>query len=169
MRRWITVAAIALVLAPPGWSQLKTRPERPVTLPDGMKDEDEDFLVDNDYVFNPVQAEHELKVGRFYMKKGSPRAALGRFQEAAKWNPTYAEAYYWAGQANERLDQHREALASYQRYLELEPDGKESKRVEETISQLERRIETLPLAAGPESQPTETANKSKIPNSEPQP
>ena len=55
--------------------------------------EEDDAAKPTEYAFNPLQAEHELKVGEFYMKKGSYAAAVARFTEATKWNPTLAEAY----------------------------------------------------------------------------
>src|ERR1700730_6854898 len=61
--------------------------------------EEDDAAKPKEYAFNPLQAEHELRVGEFYMKKGSYAAAVARFTEATKWNPTLAEAYLRLGEA----------------------------------------------------------------------
>ena len=68
-------------------------------------EEDEDLTKVIEYSFNPLQADKELKVGQFYMKKGSYQAAAGRFEEATKWNPRLAEAYFRLGEALEKQAQ----------------------------------------------------------------
>lgn len=142
------VMALLLGLTSTGLPQLIERKEAPVEIPAGMKDEDDEYIEENEYVFNPVQAKREFKVGRFYMKKGSPKAALGRFQEATKWNPMYAEAFYWAGIANTKLSQPREAVVAFEKYLALEPEGKQTAAATERIVELRRLIEELPVVAG---------------------
>ena len=76
------------------------------------------------YEFNPLQAESELKVGNFYFRKGSFRAAARRFEEATKWNPSFAEAFLRLGEAREKLNDRAGAVAAWTKYLELEPNGK---------------------------------------------
>ena len=71
-------------------------------------EEDENLARTTEYSFNPLQADKELQVGNFYMKKGSYRAAAGRFQEAAKWNPRLAEAYFRLGEALEKQIQNED-------------------------------------------------------------
>lgn len=77
------------------------------------------------YTFNPIQAESEIKVGIFYMHKGSVRAAAKRFDEATKWNPNSAEAFYRLGEAREKLKEKDAARAAYQKVVLLSPDSKE--------------------------------------------
>lgn len=90
-----------------------------------------------EYVFNPIQAEKEMKVGDFYFKKKSYRAAAGRYERAAKWNPQMVEAYYKLGRSREKLDQIEGALAAYQKYLELSPSGGKASEVKKKITELE--------------------------------
>ncbi|MCC6537453.1 MAG: hypothetical protein IT162_07890, partial [Bryobacterales bacterium] len=56
--------------------------------------EEDASLKEKEYALNPVQAEQEFKVGNFYAKKGSWRAAALRYAEAVKWNPGFADAHY---------------------------------------------------------------------------
>src|SRR5882757_921552 len=44
--------------------------------------EEDDSSKPTEYAFNPLQAEKELQVGEFYMKKGTYAAAVKRFTEA---------------------------------------------------------------------------------------
>ncbi len=113
----------------------------------GLVDEDEDLLPTTNYAFNPIQAKNDLKVGKFYAKRGSYRAAAGRFLEATKWNPLYAEAHWRLGEAREALGQGPQALDAYLAYLSLDPKGKQAKHVRERVVELERDKEHLPLAA----------------------
>lgn len=77
-----------------------------------------------EYVLNPLQAEKELKVGNFYFKKGSYRAAARRFEEATKWNPDFADAWMRLGEARAKLGAAKEAREAWNKFLELQPDGK---------------------------------------------
>ena len=108
-----------------------------------MKDEDEDVAETPVYVFNPIQAKRELKVGSFYAKKGNHRAAAARYLEATRWNPNFAEAYWRLGRTREKLGQHQEALDAYRRYLKLEPNGKKSREAGAKISPLENAVAAL--------------------------
>ena len=63
-------------------------------------EEDETLIKEKkDYEFNPLQAVSEIKIGRYYMKKGSYRAATNRFLEATLWDPTSGDAFYELGKA----------------------------------------------------------------------
>ena len=86
-----------------------------------------------EYVLNPLQAEKELKIGSFYYKKGSYRAAARRFEEAVKWNPGLAEAWLRLGEARAKLGWDKDAREAWTKYLELEPEGKQAKDVRKRL------------------------------------
>src|SRR5438309_8573768 len=65
--------------------------------------EEDASSIPKEYVLNPLQAEKEYRVGLYYLKKGTVKAAVHRFEEATKWNPGYAEAYEKLGDAYSRL------------------------------------------------------------------
>jgi Tfp pilus assembly protein PilF len=77
-----------------------------------------------EYTFNPLQAEKEIQVGVFYTKRGAWKSAKLRFEEATKWNPSSAEAWYRLAEASERLKDDKAAREAWAKYLELAPDGK---------------------------------------------
>ena len=137
----VLVAGLGLAEA-----QLRERQETPPEAEAPLIDEDEDLLPQTQYAFNPIQAKKDLKIGNFYARKGNHRAAAGRYLEATKWNPSYAEAYWRLGRSREKLKQPSDALAAYRRFLQLAPDDKRAKAVGEKIPALEHQVETEPPA-----------------------
>ena len=126
---------------------LKTRDEKPAkgdaaaaAPADGKyavpAEEDEDLKPKTDYAFNPVQAKKELKVGEFYWKKGNYRAAMGRFEEATKWNPGFGEAYVRLAEAAEKINDKVTEKRAYQKYLDANPDAKNAKEIQKKLSEL---------------------------------
>ena len=147
------VALLALlIVAPSVFAEDDTKgpdsfAERPEEYPE-LVDEDEQFAPrEQVYAFNPVQARNELKVGNYYAKKGSYRAAAGRYLEATRWDPNFGEAYWRLGMAREKLSQPSEAIEAYSRYLSIEPTGKKARSVRRSLQTLRKAVERLPLAA----------------------
>lgn len=95
--------------------------------------EEDQSLVQQEYAFNPLQAEKEVKVGRFYFRKGSFKAAARRFEEALKWNPSFAEAYLLLGDTQVRLKNKEAAKEAYKKFLELEPDHKDADNIKKKL------------------------------------
>jgi tetratricopeptide (TPR) repeat protein len=86
-----------------------------------------------EYTFNPLQAAKEIKVGNYYFKKGSHRAAAKRFEEAVKWDPNSAEAYLRLAEARTKLGDSAAARAAYLKYIEIEPDSKEAAAIRKKL------------------------------------
>jgi len=86
-----------------------------------------------EFGFNPLQAKQEMKVGEYYFKKGKYIAAAGRFSDATKWNPGFAEAYLRLGETKEKLHDKEGAKEAFSKYLELEPDGKEAALIKKKL------------------------------------
>lgn len=97
-------------------------------------EEDETLTAKKEYAFNPLQAEKELRTGNYYFKKGSYKAAAGRFQEATKWNPGLAEAYFRLAGAQEKLRDKRAAREAYTKFLELAPNDKRADEVRKKLA-----------------------------------
>lgn len=96
--------------------------------------EEDESLIQQEYAFNPLQAEKEFKVGEFYRKKKSWKAAAGRFSEATKWNPGFAEAWFKLGEAQERLNEDAAAREAYAKFLELSPKDKRAAEVRRKLA-----------------------------------
>lgn len=87
----------------------------------------------DEYVLNPLQAQKELKIGYFYLKKGSLGAAVKRFEEATKWDPNFAEAYLRLGETQEKLRNTTAAQAAYRKYIDLMPDAKNAGAIKKKL------------------------------------
>jgi len=83
-----------------------------------------------------TDAEKEIKIGNYYLKKGSLKAALGRFYDASQYNPQSPEAFLGLGEARERLRDKKGAKAAYQKYLELDPGAKNAGEIGRRIKKL---------------------------------
>jgi len=116
------------------------QPPAPPSPPPAEPEEEDVTAKERTYEFNPIQAENELKVGRFYMRRGRWKAAAGRFEEATKWNPQSAEAWRLLGEAREKLKEFAAARAAYEKFLEIAGDSKDAVGVR-------RRLEKLPAPA----------------------
>ncbi len=97
-------------------------------------EEDETLQTKQEYAFNPLQAEKEVKIGEFYFKKGSYLAAANRFLEATKWNPGFAEAYFWRGEAADKLKDTKAAHEAWSKFLELAPEDKRAGEVKKKLA-----------------------------------
>lgn len=96
--------------------------------------EEDETLTVKEYSFNPLQAEKEMKIGAYYFKKGSFRAAAQRFREAARWNPGEAEAWLRLGEAQEKLKDRAAAREAYAKYLELKPDARNAAEIRKKLA-----------------------------------
>ena len=96
--------------------------------------EEDESLVQKEYSFNPLQAQKEVQVGNYYLKKHSFRAAANRYREAIKWNPNDAEAYERLGEACDKLKDPAGAKQAYQKYLELAPAAKDAAAVRKRLA-----------------------------------
>jgi tetratricopeptide (TPR) repeat protein len=126
-RRWILALAFAVVAC----AQQAPKPEQ-------EPPEEDESLVPKEYSFNPLQASKELKIGNYYLKKGSFRAAAQRFQEATKWDGTLAEAFLRLGEAREKLRDKKAAAAAYAKYLEIAPDAKDAADVKKRLDKVRK-------------------------------
>ena len=61
------------------------------------------------------------------MHQGTPRgfrAALGRYEDATKYNPASQEAFFKIGEAEEKLKNKEAARVAFQKVVQLSPDSK---------------------------------------------
>ena len=125
--------AFVLAVSTAGWAQQKsTTPAAPAVQnqqpPDEANPPEEDeSLKPRTYAFDPMASERCIRIGNFYMHKGTPsgyRAALGRYEDATKYNPTSAEAFFHVGEVEEKLKNKDAARLAFQKVLQLAPDSK---------------------------------------------
>jgi tetratricopeptide (TPR) repeat protein len=119
---------------PPQQNEPKSLPQPSATAPAVQHPPEEDNPPEEDasvapkvYPFNPLESERNIKVGNFYMHQRTVRgyrAALGRFQDATRYNPNSAEAFFRLGEAEEKLKNKDGAKAAFEKVLQLAPDSK---------------------------------------------
>jgi tetratricopeptide (TPR) repeat protein len=141
MSRWI--ATLMLLAVSPLFAQdpqLKKRGETTRTPQqvdkNGLPPEEDKSIAVKEYAFNPLQAQKEIRTGNYYFKKGSFRAAAGRFEEATKWNDGEPEAWLRLGEAEEKLKDHKAAYTAYSKYLELAADAKNADEIRKKLEKL---------------------------------
>ena len=86
--------------------------------------EEDESVAPKKYVLNPLESERNIKVGNFYWAKGNYRAALNRYQDATRYNPSSPEAFFKVGEAEEKLKHKDAAKAAFQKVISLAPDSK---------------------------------------------
>ena len=126
-----------LVLPGRAQEQTKAPPKPSAQQPQEQEPPEEDAnLKPREYAFNPLQANKELQVGMEYFKRGSYKAAAGRFREATKWNPNLAEAWLRLGEAEEKRKNRKDAKEAYAKYLDLQPEAKDAAEVRKKVAGL---------------------------------
>ena len=91
--------------------------------------------------WDPLRAEKDLEVGQYYMKKGDIDAAIDRFQDAAESKPGYAVPFRYLGEAQEKKGLKKQAIKSYQRYLDLYPRAEDGDKIKRKIEKLYKEVE----------------------------
>lgn len=94
-------------------------------------------------LYVPPGAAKDVEIGNYYFRRGSYRAALSRFEEAAHDDPTYAAAYLGLGKVYEKIGLKRKALDAYQKYLDALPsekDAEEAKAVHRAMARLKMEL-----------------------------
>ena len=87
--------------------------------------------------FDPLHAQKSLEVGQYYLKTGDYPAAIDRFKEALGYQSNLAPAWDFLGQACEKEHERDDAIAAYQKYLAMVPDGKESEKARKRLAKLQ--------------------------------
>ena len=77
--------------------------------------------------FDPELAKKDDKVGRFYLRSGDWAGAYGRYKEATRVDPQDLQAVIGLAMAADRLGKRDEAIKNYKLYLDVKPNGRESK------------------------------------------
>jgi len=91
--------------------------------------------------WDPLRAEKDLDVGKYYMKKGDIDAAIDRFEDATTAKPGYAIPFLYLGEAYEKKGKKKPALKAYQRYLDLYPHAEDGDKIRKKIEKLNKEID----------------------------
>jgi tetratricopeptide (TPR) repeat protein len=91
--------------------------------------------------WDPLRAEKDMQVGEYYMHKGDLDAAIDRFEDATLAKPGYAVPFRFLGEAQEKKGLKKQAIKSYQRYLDLYPKAEDKDKVQKKIDKLYKDVE----------------------------
>jgi tetratricopeptide (TPR) repeat protein len=91
--------------------------------------------------WDPLRAEKDLEVGQYYMRKGDVDAAIDRFEDATLAKPGYAIPFRFLGEAQEKKGLKKQAVKSYQRYLDLYPHAEDRDKIQKRIDKLHREAD----------------------------
>jgi cytochrome c-type biogenesis protein CcmH/NrfG len=119
--------------------QTTTSQQQPAPAPDETNPPEEDASVaPTTYAFDPLEAQRCINIGNFYMHKGSKgyRAALGRYEDATKYDPHSAEAFFKVGEVEEKLNNKDAAKLAFQRVLKLAPESKFASEAKKKLAKL---------------------------------
>ncbi len=91
--------------------------------------------------WDPLRAEKDIEVGQHYMHKGDYDAAIDRFQDAIEAKPGYAIPFRYLGEAQEKKGLKKQAIKSYQRYLDLYPHAEDAEKIKKKLEKLWKEVE----------------------------
>jgi tetratricopeptide (TPR) repeat protein len=122
--------------APPPPSKSDTPPSKPKANTDSATQSAPDQPT-----WDPMRADKDLEVGKYYMRKGDVDAAIDRFQDATEAKPGYAIPFRFLGEAYEKKGQKKPAVKAYQRYLDLYPHAEDGDKIRKKIEKLHQEID----------------------------
>lgn len=91
--------------------------------------------------WDPLRAEKDIEVGQHYMHNGDYDAAIDRFQDAIDAKPGYAIPFRYLGEAQEKKGLKKQAIKSYQRYLDLYPHAEDGAKIKKKVDKLYKEVE----------------------------
>ena len=91
--------------------------------------------------WDPLRAEKDIEVGHYYMKRGDLDAAIDRFQDATLAKPGYAIPFRFLAEAQEKKGLKKQAIKSFQRYLDLFPHAEDGDKIKKKLERLYKEVE----------------------------
>jgi tetratricopeptide (TPR) repeat protein len=135
---WMWLAACGFLLlgcSPTSWGQ--DQQSESSSKPAGKKSKDNATQNAPDQPsWDPLRAEKDIEIGQYYMRKGDVDAAIDRFQDATTAKPGYALPFRYLGEAQEKKGLKKQAIRSYQRYLDLFPHAEDKEKIQKKIEKL---------------------------------
>jgi tetratricopeptide (TPR) repeat protein len=89
--------------------------------------------------WDPHRAIKDLEVGDYYFKRKNYRGALDRYKDALVYKNNDAMANFRLGQTYEKIKQPDEAVAHYEAYLKILPNGPMSEEAQKAIDRLKAK------------------------------
>jgi tetratricopeptide (TPR) repeat protein len=96
--------------------------------------EEDESVIPEKFVLNPLESERNIRVGNYYWHKGKFRAAAGRYTRATKYNPNSPEAFFKLGEAEAKLKNAEAARQAFQKVVSIAPDSKLASEAKKKLS-----------------------------------
>jgi hypothetical protein len=84
------------------------------------------------------RVDEDLNVAKFYMRDENYQGAYLRAKDAVSIQPEYSATHFALAQIAEKMKKKDEAVAEYQTYLKLDPDGEKAKEAKKAIAELNK-------------------------------
>jgi tetratricopeptide (TPR) repeat protein len=91
--------------------------------------------------WDPLRAEKDIEVAEHYMHIGDYDAAIDRLEDAIDSKPGYAIPFRYLGEAQEKKGLKKQAVKSYQRYLDLYPHAEDAAKIKKKLEKLYKEVE----------------------------
>ena len=106
-------------------TQQQQSPPPPAEPPEeGNPPEEDESVKPKVYPLNPLESDRCIRIGDFYMRQHTTRgyhAAIGRYEDATKYNPSSPEAFFKLAEAEEKVKNQDAARVAYKKALQLAP------------------------------------------------
>ena len=142
IRSWVTAFLSGTILVtPPAYGlQAQSRSQKPVLIRDTDKAEGKDDTESGkEKEYDPALAEHNVRVGDFYLKKKNYDAAARRYEDAIEYQPSLLQAYEALARAHEKNGDRIKAAGAYREFIRRNPDSPKIPEINERIARLEKR------------------------------
>jgi tetratricopeptide (TPR) repeat protein len=83
------------------------------------------------------RVDEDLNVARFYMRDENYQGAYLRAKDAVNLQPDYSATHFALAEIAEKMKKKDEAVAEYQTYLKLDPDGEKAKAAKQALAGLQ--------------------------------
>jgi len=82
------------------------------------------------------RVDEDLAVARFYLHDENYQGAYLRAKDAVSIQPDYSATHFALAEIAQKMKRNDEAIAEYQTYLKLDPDGEKSKAAKKALAEL---------------------------------
>ena len=84
------------------------------------------------------RVDEDLNVAKFYMRDENYQGAYLRAKDAVKVQPEYSAAHFALAETAQKLKKKDEAIAEYEAYLKMDPDGEKAKAAKSALADLKK-------------------------------
>jgi hypothetical protein len=83
------------------------------------------------------RVDEDLTVAKFYLRDENYQGAYLRAKDAVKVQPDYSAAHFALAEIAQKMKKKDEAIAEYQTYLKLDPEGEKAKAAQKALAELQ--------------------------------